>query len=151
MRRYLVTVGCLAAALVLTGCGGGRPGTASVTGTVTFKGKPVTAGTVLFIAADDSQSASAELSPEGTYAMPAAPVGPVKVAVQTATFRSRPAVAAGAKPPPGVSASVPQYRPVDNHVGTVYVPIPPRYEKAGTSDLTLTVKKGTQTLDIALQ
>jgi hypothetical protein len=149
MRRYLVSFGCLAA-LVLTGCGGGRPGTAEVTGTVTYKGKPVTAGTVHFLAADDSQSASAELSPEGTYAMPAAPVGPVKVAVQTAAFRYRPVVAAGARPPVGGPASVPQYRPVDHHVGTVYVPIPTRYEAPSTSGLTFTVQKGTQTLDIAL-
>jgi hypothetical protein len=151
MCRYLVSFGCLAAALLLTGCGGGRPGTAAVSGTVTVKGRPVTAGTVLFVAADDSESASAELSPEGTYTMPAAPVGEVKVAVQTAAFRYRPVVAPGARPPRGVSASIPQYQPVDNHVGTVYVPVPARYELPSTSGLTLTVKEGPQTLDIALQ
>jgi hypothetical protein len=148
--RYLVLFSCLAAAALLAGCGKGRPATAAVSGTVTIRGRPVTAGTVLFVAADGTQSASAELSPEGTYTMPAAPVGPVRVAVQTATFRYRRVVPAGLKPPPGVNASSPQYRPVDRRAGTVYVPIPARYESPDQSGLSLTVERGQQTLDIAL-
>jgi hypothetical protein len=149
MYRYLVLFSCLAAVL-LSGCGGGRPTTAAVSGTVTFRGRPVTAGTVLFIADDGTQSASAELSPEGTYAMPGAPVGPVRVAVQTAAFRYRRAAPAGVKPPPGLVASSPQYQPVDNPVGTVYVPIPAHYESPEESGLSYTVQRGQQTLDIAL-
>ena len=49
-------------------------------GTVTYKGRPIIAGSVIFLAADHTAHA-AVIEPDGTYAVEAMPPGPVKVAV----------------------------------------------------------------------
>ena len=58
----LLVVGALSA----TGCSGSN--LVEVTGKVTYKGKPVTSGTISFVAAD-KPSAYGDLNPDGTYAL----------------------------------------------------------------------------------
>lgn len=48
MKSIVGSFVSLSLALVLTGCGGGEPPLSQVSGTVTFKGKPIPAGNVMF-------------------------------------------------------------------------------------------------------
>src|SRR4051812_44690714 len=69
----------LAALLVLgvSGCGG----TATVSGKVTYNGRPVTSGTVVFMDADGRPSPPAYIQADGTYSASNVPVGAVRVAI----------------------------------------------------------------------
>jgi len=48
MRSLLGSIVSLSFALIVTGCGGGTPPMSQLSGTVTFKGKPIPAGNVMF-------------------------------------------------------------------------------------------------------
>jgi hypothetical protein len=80
----------IAAALValLGGCGQPR---SQVHGTVHYKGKPLSAGTIVFLA-PDNQAYPVRIQPDGSYQVASLPRGRVRVAVQAATPRlpSRP-------------------------------------------------------------
>jgi hypothetical protein len=147
------TIAALAAAL-LAGCGPGLPETSEIRGRVTIDGRPVTAGRVVFLAADDSNSAAADLAADGTYIALAAPAGDVKVAVQVQHARLAPA--RGAPPPApadggGDSAGhVPAEYAGGMKPNPLYVPVPARYESTETSGLTASVRPRRHTHDIEL-
>ncbi|MDB5312469.1 MAG: hypothetical protein JWO38_6671 [Gemmataceae bacterium] len=133
----------VAAGLVLAvgvvGCGGG-PKRVSVSGTVTYAGKPVPVGTVSFIGTADV----IESSPitDGKYTIANAPVGPVKVTIST----------------PAAPTGVAKKQMQQKYEGMSYdgggdkaVVVPPKYNTPGTSDLTYTVIDApTQSHDITL-
>ena len=48
MKSIIGSIVLLSSAMMLTGCGGGGPPMSQVSGTVTFKGKPIPAGNVMF-------------------------------------------------------------------------------------------------------
>src|SRR5262245_12780055 len=64
----LVALSACLLVCVLSGCGDGRPKTAIVRGTVTYKGKPVPNGTVTFVP-DGGPTATGEIGPDGSYAL----------------------------------------------------------------------------------
>lgn len=99
-------------------CGGCGPSGASVTGTVSYKGQPLTSGFVIFQPEVGNLSQS-PIAPDGSYRIEGVSPGRVAVAV---TGPTKPAVG-----PDGVSADGPA-------VGGPQVYIPERYgvlEKAG--------------------
>jgi len=106
---------------------------AVVSGKVTLGGAAVTAGTVLFMT-DGGHAATAELTSDGAY-----------------TLRCRPDRFKVAVTPPApidplaAPASAPPSRPTSSTS-----PIPKRYHDFGTSGLTIEVKEGNNTFDIAL-
>lgn len=64
-------IGWLAAAALLagpTGCGPARPAVAPVAGTVTYRGKPVSLGTITFYPAH-GRPGSGRIGPDGRYAL----------------------------------------------------------------------------------
>lgn len=71
--------GLVLTAAMLTGASGCAR-KADVQGTVTHRGRPVIAGSVIFVSADNTALA-AVIEPDGTYAVDGIPPGPVKVAV----------------------------------------------------------------------
>jgi hypothetical protein len=64
MRAALLASICLA---VLAGCGHRGPETAPVSGKVTYAGKPVADGTIMFWSAAGGTVATAKLGPDGSY------------------------------------------------------------------------------------
>lgn len=136
MNRSITSV-ALAAGLVLvaTGCGGGRD-TATVTGRVTYKGQPLTAGSVAIHVAG-RRPATGPINPDGTYRVEQAPVGEAKVAVQTP--RPAPATKAAPGPVPGGAAPV------------RVVPIPDRFADADRTTLSAVVRSGGQQHDIDIR
>lgn len=128
------------AALLLAapGCGKDKdtPETASVTGSVTYKGKPVTEGTVQFHPQGmKGNPASGELGPNGRFTLTTygkddgAVIGHHIVTVQV--------IPEGALP--GQEFPAGKY------------PIPKRYENPTTSDLVVEVKPGSNNFDLELK
>jgi hypothetical protein len=127
--------------LMISGCGG-RPG-GTVTGTVTYQGKRVPAGTVTFFGADDQTPVSVPIDSDGTYTATKVPLGSVKVAVSTPL----------PPPPEAPGDDKPKRRfgkgkIMPSKVNVVSVPT--LYSDPARSGLSLTVKEGSQPFDIKL-
>jgi hypothetical protein len=138
-RQYRAGLSACLAALVLAAAGCG-PSRATVSGKVTVHGKPVTAGTVLFVGANN-QMATGTLDGEGRYVAPRVPMGSVKVAVQTL----RPEQVNGA------AANRPKDAPPLPSRVINLVPVPQKYADPETSELTCDVKQTQQEHNIDLK
>jgi hypothetical protein len=141
--------GLLGLALVaLGGCGGGK---ATVSGKVALgDGTPVSAGTITFWAGEN-RSAQATLKPDGTYSMGDAPVGEVKVTVETPRPKAGPTGMGPA--PPGVKGMPPEMVPEEDKglPGNVkIVPVPDKYRDKSSTPLTYTVSRGAQQKDFTI-
>ena len=141
--RRAAAPGLLAIVLVALGCG---PSTATVTGTVTFRGRPLPAGTVVFHGPDGRTGHA--LIADGRYTVEAAPLGPVRISVRAHAGRpaGMPGLNGKVPPAPKEAAAGIEGPPDGKHV-----PIPPRYQDPETSDLTYTVRAGDQTHDVDLR
>jgi len=120
------------------GCGGGT--TSTVEGRVSLKGQPLVSGQVSFCFPDDTVYESGIL-PDGTYTIPNVKPGVAKVTVVSI------------KPPP---ADKKPSREPSAHIGPVadpnkWFPIPEKYGSKATTDKEVTVKGGSQTIDIDLE
>ena len=151
-----------AAALLLAclslGCGGGNPlAPANVSGSVTYKGKPVPAGTVQYFTSDGVAYAS-PIAKDGTYSITDLPVGDMVVVVETKSATEQ--TIKKDKDTDRRMGSV-QSRPGSNEAGSaasaataveapVYMMIPEKYEKKATSPLTYTTKQGRNVNNIEL-
>jgi hypothetical protein len=112
----------LAITLPLAGCGGPElPRMHKVSGVVSFDGKPVNEGTVMFLHAATQDSQQAELGPEGEFELEVRE-GQHKVAVEPIVIET---------PPSATSPGSSDYKKVSN--------IPARYRSADTSGFTANV------------
>jgi hypothetical protein len=127
--------------LGLGGCNG--PYTGEVSGTVKYKDKPLPGGEV-FVYHPDGRTAFARIQEDGTYLIPAAPGGDVKVTVTT----KKPIPAVPDFLNPGARNSTRKSETV--YPTGPYVPIPPKYGVLDTTPLKTTVNRGSQTYDIEL-
>lgn len=159
----LVLVGVLG--VLLPGCS--RP-TGSISGKVTYQGKPLKGGNVSFQSTEGRESFAATIGEDGTYSVPKIIGGSYKVCVETDSLKpsgGAPGMSKGpsdpkdakAGPPPG--AQIPEGYKVDNTAMGAraaenrkrYVQIPPAYAKPETTDLAYEFKGGTETYDINLK
>jgi hypothetical protein len=150
IRRRLAGTCLLGLALVtLHGCSGGK---ATVSGKVTLSdGTPVPAGNVTFWAGD-GRTAQAPLRADGTYLMGDAPVGDVKVTVETPPPRPGP-LSMGPQPPQAAKG-MPQDMLPPGEKGAPgnakSVRVPDRYRESASTPLTYTVSRGTQHKDFTI-
>jgi hypothetical protein len=131
--------------MTVMGCGGG--GTATVSGKVTYKGEPVTAGYVTYYGAD-GKTDSGRIDADGHYTVYKAPVGDVKVAVLTSDPKRR-------VPSGGLSKGKQASKHPDSEITASdqvgkFVAIPPRYKDPDKSGLAFTVKSGSQVINLEL-
>ncbi len=137
----------LAALLVLAAAAGGcGKSTATLSGTVTYRGRPVTSGEVVFLAEGGAASVHAPIGPDGRYTVKGVPRGTANVAVDN------PPPSWYATPGwrlPAALANDPEVRDA-RALAAHYVPTPPRYRDPNQSGLTCTVGRGSQSHDIAL-
>jgi len=110
-----------------------------VSGKVTFQGKPVTDGLLVFSNHAKGVHMTAKLSPDGRYELQTArgfglPLGTYKVAVSPPVFDP---------PMPGMPAPPPRPKAYDN--------IPKQYFSPETSGLTITVVDGDNPFDIDMK
>ena len=134
------------ALLVLAAAAGGcGRSTATLSGTVTYRGRPVTSGEVVFLSQDGTASAHAPIRPDGHYTVTGVRAGTARVAVDNPP----PSWYATGQRLPAALANDPEVREARAQAAR-YVPTPPRYRDPNQSGLTHTVGKGSQTYDIAL-
>ena len=166
-RRLL---GAAAATLLLLGTTGCKK-TATVTGTVTLDGQPLGAGRISFLG--DKQAAAADIQADGSYTATGVPVGDVKILIdnsmlkqqidrleQTAAQMQTGGVGAGGMPKDlaakakdrmaGLKDQIAEQAEQLKGLKKRYRPVPPRYQDADKSGLTMTVSTGEQTRDVEL-
>jgi len=140
LRRWLAAVLLIPAMLVLSGCGSGGP-TGDVSGKVSFQGKALPSGRIIFLCEGGDKPVLSSAIKDGEYSIQKAAVGHARVTVETFQFKQVPVPGApktsnlpgSDAPPPGP-----------------YVPIPQRYRTPDSSGLTYTITKGQQTKDFDL-
>jgi hypothetical protein len=152
MRSFLgspVLLCSYRAFLVLTplfflGCGDSHRSGASVTGVVKHKGQIVRGGVLRLISVGDERlSASGLIRGDGAYEVRNAPLGEVKVVVDTESARFGPHRMIKDAPPGAIDESKLPPGP-----STDYTPIDRRYADPAESSLRMTVHKGEQQHDI---
>jgi hypothetical protein len=116
---------------------GGCENTGTVSGTVRYKGQPLSEGSVSFVN-DNGQVATGSIDKSGHYVVSRVPVGPAKVTVQIVSSEG---------PPPMSFVGAPK-QGQETATGSK---IPLRYGVASTSGLQLNVTKGKQPFDIDLK
>ena len=136
------------AALLAAGAGCGS-GTATVSGVVTFQGKPLPGGQVSLVPPKGPPALIGFIKEDGSYSIVNVPVGEVKIMVTTQP--PLPELPSFIKVPgrtndPNSTAKSAPYKPLGE-----YVKIPDRYRLAETSGLTLKVKRGENRYDIPLE
>ena len=125
----------MAIGLVLSGCGGSHEKPWPVAGKVTFRGKPVSAGTIRFSNADKGIDMTADLHPDGAYEVTMArgvglPAGTYQVVIM----------------PPQLTVPLgPIEQPLKRRE---YRDIPAKYRLPSTSGLTLVVKPASNRFDL---
>jgi hypothetical protein len=144
VRRAARWVGLVLLAGAVAGCGG-KSG-ATVSGTVSYKGKPVTSGEVVFLSPDGKATVRAPIGPDGTYTAQHVPVGPAKLGVDNPPPAGNLGAAEVEKP----AANDPEVQEMKAKASH-YAATPPRYADPNQSGLSYTVTAGTQKHDIPLQ
>jgi hypothetical protein len=126
----------------LAGCGGGK---AEVAGKVSYKGKPLAAGTVSMVGPDGIVRQGV-IGADGTYAITGVAAGKVQIGVAS----PRPAGdgRGGRRPAPGSRIAAPG--PDDAPDTSKWFPIPDTYQEPSTSGLTTILKGGANRYDIDL-
>lgn len=140
--------GTLLLTVFVMGCSGSSIKQAEVSGTVSYKGKPLPGGVITFVS-PRGYTGTAVIDPQGHYKMPQAPVGEVQIGVDNRMLTKRGAASAKKgmlKLPPEVASK--QQNP--QAVTGTYVFLPPKFAAPDKSGLNYTVKPGTQTHDIDL-
>lgn len=135
--------------LGLAGCGADPRGT--VSGTVTYKDKPLPGGTVVFVAENLKQE-RVPINADGTYSSSNIPLGEkVKVGVEPAPKGAKNMMPKGQKPP-----TMPEGGPKDVYGGGAsdgkeYRDIPQVLRDPATSKIVTKVERGEQKFDIPLK
>jgi hypothetical protein len=134
--RFRPVVGIGLLALVVAGC----QSRGNVSGKVTYKGKPLVYGTVLFVG-HDGGSVQALIQRDGTYSAPGLAIGEAQVAVNS--------------PNPKIIGAMANWKDPKKKPPPLEVPgwfeIPALYGDVGTSKLTYAVKGGANAFDIELK
>jgi len=147
-RRAIVALAGILAALLLTGC---PRATGTLTGKVTYQGKPLKAAAISFISTDSGRSYAAGLKEDETYYIPDMQAGQYKVCVDTAYLKGSP----GATPMPGLGGQSPASKsPAAAQQAAnskKYLYIPDKYADPDKTDLTYTFKGGSENWDIELK
>jgi hypothetical protein len=139
--------------VALHGCG---PGTASVTGRVTFQDKPLTFGRVTFFG-ENGFVGTSEIRPDGSYTIVKIPVGQAKITVETPDLRRMPQSSRGMMMDPArfgkPDAEKPGKPDSRGHHSTGPRPtfIPPHYGEVERSGLSLEIHEGENKHDIPLK
>ena len=151
--RTAVVFGCLA--LAAAGCGGGPP-TATVSGNITFEGKGLPAGNVLFVPAKGGANVSGSIA-DGQYTVENVPVGDMKVVITVLTQASvggGPFAGKGVgweKKGPPKGAPIPEGFDPKKANAPVTVKIPAQYSDPDKTPLNYTVIAGKQQKDFEIK
>lgn len=136
----------LVAGLLVAAAGGCGGGTGSLSGTVTFNGRPVTSGTVQVFLADGSTRTS-DIAPDGSYAVADLSAGLIQIGVSSPNPKKRyDELVSRAKTEDQKKAVVP---PNPAAVRS-WVALPEAAARPESSGLAATIKPGDNLQDLAL-
>jgi len=127
-------------ALLCTGCG---TSTGKMSGTVSYKNKPLAGGIVIFVTAQGS--ANGTIDTAGGYTVDNVPVGTAKISVFTGGGGGGGPIMKGPKDRMTTPKDLPpeaQKALQGSKQGSTLVAIPPKYADPNTSDLSVEVKSG---------
>ncbi len=146
----LLAASFLGLCLVLTGCGGATPqNNCELSGKVTYKGTPLTGGTIHFQSEDLKPAeegglvGATEIEPDGTYVARSLFPGKMMVSIDVP--------ANSMDPSKMMSKAPPQDKPADQPMPGGYgkkaalLPIPKKYASPTTSKLEIDIQKGKNT------
>lgn len=126
---------CSLLLVLAAGCGKSK---GTISGRVTYKGTPLTSGTIIFHSSDGYVD-STSINARGEYTLANFPVGTAKITVVTQPYEKE--TPSGVPSKPGATR-----KRVAN-----FVAIPKKYSDPEQSDLTWTVESGSQQYDIDLK
>jgi hypothetical protein len=145
LLRTVVVCALVFASVGLAGCGGADKKSLSLSGKVTYKGQPVTGGTVKLTPTDGKTPAvDAKINGTGTYLIVPPTVGEMKVTIETESVRGKTGRAYDYVPPGGKAPEI------DTSNLPKYVRIPYKYANPSTSDLKVSIQKGKNEQDFQL-
>jgi hypothetical protein len=134
-RRIAHSVLAFSMLALVVGCGGS---TGSVSGKVTYQGKPLPGGYVNFMSqGEQSVTKTSGIKADGSYSVSGLPVGAAKISVQGLSARRL--------------ADLPGQGGKDEKVQQQEVFVPPQYGNSETSGLKYDVKSGSQSYEIELK
>ncbi len=125
------------------GCSPSLP-TATVVGTVTCNGKPVTSGDVVMVGSDGRPSLPGRVRADGTFAIDRVLPGAVKVGFFNPTPPALPAVSAAA-------AAADEELKQMHEIARLYTPTPDKYSNPQQSGLSFDLKPGHNECNIELK
>ena len=147
-NTVLVVAGFVAVAFI--GCGDGHPETAPVAGKVTYKGQPVTQGTVTFYPAD-GRSSIGKIKQDGTYTMTTFAAGDgALLGEHRVTIKSTQVTAARQPASFEEELALGDTGDADPPRATVIWLVPQKYSQRETTPQSATVTRGDNRIDFAL-
>lgn len=147
--RRAATSGLLLTLFAALGCGGG---VGDVTGTVTYKGKPLDGGSIQY--RSGGKTVAAEISKDGKYSVAGVPAGSASIVVSyvdpKATDHFRAVSANSKQAGAGRTGADPALKAAAGDPSQ-FNKIPDKYSDFNGSGLTFEVKKGPNTNDVDLK
>jgi len=129
---------------ILLAVAGGCNRTATVTGKVTYQGRPVTYGSVIFQSADKTARAGV-IAADGSYRVEGVLPGRATIAVISQNPAKGRSVVRVGKPAPTATGASP------SEPATGWFPLPARFESPASSGLSCEVDPGPSSHDIELK
>lgn len=136
--------GALCSILLLFLCGCGN--SANVSGKISYQGRPITYGSVIFLRSDNS-AFTAAIKPDGSYLVEGIPPGNASIAV----ISRNPALGRSAVHPPKPNSAGKPEAALQETAVQGWFPLPHNYEDAKSSGLTCDITKGQVIHDIELR
>jgi hypothetical protein len=142
--RFFRSCSTVIVCLFLPACGDSGPTIpmGTVSGKVSYQGKPLTSGTVTFVSTEDSRpNANGEISPDGTYNLhtqnqgSGAAVGDYNVMISSVDTKE-------------YNTKLPGTAPLEKKIKST---VPKKYDDPKTSGLKETVKSGSNTINFDLK
>lgn len=131
MNRYGTITLLILVSVFLIGCGRRGKPTGTVSGTVTFDGKPYTDASVIFFSPATGQGGSANINPDGTFQLPK----PIEVGEYIVYLAPRLEENPAAEPKPvSIDSTVPE-----------------KYWSESTSDIRCEIKAGANQVPVELR
>jgi hypothetical protein len=140
-KRYGVATVVFLVLVLTAGCAKPK---GSISGKVLYKDKPLTGGFITFIVAN-GPSLSAKIQSNGEYRIDNVPVGEVKITIQPETATGADFIEKGGPRLPKTPDEMKQMM-----MPKAQVKFPKKYSDPQQTDLTYTVKEGSQEHDIVL-
>ena len=136
---------------VLLGCGG-HEGTETVSGKVSYKGASLPGGSITFVAAN-GKTYGGEIGELGDFSISGVPTGTCKVMVNNSNLKMLDEMKRKDKGglPPGAPADAKLPEGMPSMKGRYVAAFPKKYKLAESTDLSVTVTKGTKRLSIEVK